>query len=329
MIVNQDVRQVFKVRSEIIHMIRMYLHEQQFMEVETPVLQSIYGGAAAQPFKTFHNELDQHLYLRISLELYLKRLIVGGYERVFEIGRVFRNEGVSFKHNPEYTLLELYQAYADYHDMMALTENLLSSIVLKLNGSYELMYQDTLINFKPPFKRIKMEDAIKEYANVDIREGKDVLYKKAKSLDLDVPEEAHKGALINLIYDKMVEPHLIQPTFIIDYPWETSPLAKKKENDPLFVERFELIIKNMEVVNAFSELNNPIEQYARFKDQQDAKKAGYEDAHEMDEDYINALTYGMPPTGGIGIGIDRIVMILSNMASIRDVIPFPHMKDKD
>jgi len=326
LIANQDVKETFRKRSEIITKIREVLGSKEFIEVETPVLQSIYGGAAARPFTTHHNELGQDLYLRVSLELPLKRLIVGGFEKIFEIGRVFRNEGVSFKHNPEYTLLELYQAYADYNDIMNLTEELIGQLVFEINGSHTLTYQGTELNFKPPFKRLTMDDALKEHAGISIHASTEELAAKAKELGLDIPENALRGHLINSIYDKTVEHHLIQPTFIIDYPWETSPLAKRKRDDENLVERFELIVNTMEIANAFSELNDPDDQLSRFEDQGRAREAGDDEAHQMDLDYIEALKQGMPPTGGLGIGIDRVVMLLTNSPSIRDIIFFPHMK---
>ncbi|NQY73701.1 MAG: lysine--tRNA ligase [Candidatus Margulisbacteria bacterium] len=328
LIANPDVKTVFKSRSHIIRNIRNFLDQQAFLEVETPVLHNIYGGAAAKPFETHHNTLDQKLYLRIALELHLKRLIVGGFERVFEIGRVFRNEGISYKHNPEYTLLELYQAYADYNDMMSLTETLLSYLVTEITGTNSITYQDKTISFKTPFKRITMKDALKEYSDVDCDGDDAYLQKRAKELGLDTTQTKSRGQLITDLYDDTVESKLIEPTFIIDYPWETSPLAKRKRDNDQLVERFELIINGMEIANAFSELNDPVDQLERFKDQVKAKSDGWEEAHEMDEDYVNALKYGMPPTGGLGIGIDRVVMLLTNSPSIRDVIFFPHMKDK-
>ncbi len=329
LIVNQDVLAAFKKRSEIIRSIRGFLNNLGFMEVETPVLHAIYGGAAAKPFQTHHNDLEQDLYLRIALELHHKRLIVGGFEKIFEIGRVFRNEGVSFKHNPEYTLLELYQAYADYSDIMTLTETLISQLVFQMNGSYELTYQGTAINFKPPFERITLKDAILKYAGVDSDQDVETLRTVAQKMGLDISHKPLKGQLINYIYDKAVEPHLIQPVFMMDYPWETSPLAKRKRDNPELVERFELIAHKMELANAFSELNDPIDQMERFQDQLKAKEAGDEEAQMMDEDFVNALKYGMPPTGGLGIGIDRIVMLLTDSASIRDVLFFPHMRTKN
>jgi len=328
LIANEEVRSVFMTRSKTIHEVRNYLAEQDFLEVETPVLQSIYGGASARPFKTFHNELAQNLFLRISLELPLKRLIVGGFEKIFEIGRVFRNEGVSFKHNPEYTLLELYQAYADYTDVMALTENLLAHLVFKTHGTYEIEYQGHQLNFKPPFRRITMMEALETYAGIAPDATIDTLRTRALQLGLDPAVQSMRGELLAFIYDKAVEEHLIQPVFVVDYPWETSPLAKRKRDNPELAERFELIVAQMEVANAFSELNDPVEQYARFEEQVKAQEAGWDEAHQMDADFVNALKYGMPPTGGLGIGIDRVVMLLTNSSSIRDVIAFPHMKDR-
>jgi lysyl-tRNA synthetase, class II len=327
LIVNKDVRETFKKRSEIIRDIRTFLHDRDFMEVETPVLHSIYGGAAAKPFKTFHNQLEQNLFLRIALELHLKRLVVGGFEKIFEIGRVFRNEGISWKHNPEYTLLELYQAYADYEDIMKLTEDLVSSLVYKTFGTYKIIYQEQELNFKPPFTRLTLRAALLKYAGVDMNDDLDSLRTQAKKFGLDISTKPLKGQIINFIYDKTVEQNLIDPVFIIDYPWETSPLAKRKRDNNDLVERFELIINGMELANAFTELNDPIDQEERFKDQLKAKEAGCEDAHEMDEDFIQALKFGLPPTGGLGIGIDRLVMLLTNAASIRDVIFFPHLRD--
>ena len=329
LIANPDVKDVFETRSKVIFGIRQFLASKSFLEVETPVLHNIYGGASARPFNTFHNELSQDLYLRIALELHLKRLIVGGFEKIFEIGRVFRNEGVSYKHNPEYTLLELYEAYTDYHGMMALTETMIESVAQSVLGTTEINYQGTELSFKAPFKRATLRDLILEHANIDIQSATaQELYDHAKSMGIDTPDHVHRGECINLIYDKAVEHKLIQPTFVMDYPWETSPLAKRNPDNPDWVERFELIINGMELANAFSELNDPIDQKGRFEDQLKAKEAGYEDTQEMDEDFIEALRYGMPPTGGLGIGIDRLVMLLTDSASIRDVICFPHMKTK-
>jgi lysyl-tRNA synthetase class 2 len=327
LIANPDVMTVFKKRSNVIRDIRNYLADQSFIEVETPVLHHIYGGASARPFTTHHNELKQDLYLRIALELHLKRLIVGGFEKIFEIGRVFRNEGVSYKHNPEYTLLELYQAYADYSDMMALTERLMNHLVVQTYGAEVIEYQGQSLNFSLPFKRITMRDAILEYAGVDIDLASldDMTFTLAKK-GLTFSENAPRGELINEIYDAFVEDQLIQPTFVVDYPLETSPLAKKNRSNPAYVERFELIVNAMEIANAFTELNDPLDQKQRFEDQKKALAAGFDEAHQMDADFIEALSYGMPPTGGLGIGIDRVVMILTNSSSIRDVILFPHLK---
>ena len=328
LIANPETKETFKTRSKTISNIRKFLEKEGFIEVETPILQNIYGGAAAKPFKTFHNTLDQDLYLRIALELHLKRLIVGGFEKVFEIGRAFRNEGISYKHNPEYTMLELYEAYVDYNDIMTLTENLISSLVKETCGSYKITYQENEIDFTPPFKRLSMTDALTKKLNIDINNIQS-LKEKAKELKLDIPKNVSKGHLILELYDATIEETLIQPTFIIDHPWETSPLAKRHRDNPDLVERFELIVNGMELANAFSELNDPEDQHDRFLDQLKAKEQGYEEAHEMDEDFIKALKHGMPPTGGLGLGIDRIVMLLTNSHSIRDVIFFPHMKSKD
>ena len=328
LIANKEVKDVFDTRSKTIYLLRTLLQEKGFTEVETPVLHNIYGGASAKPFVTHHNELKQDLYLRIALELHLKRLIVGGFEKVYEIGRVFRNEGLSFKHNPEYTLLELYEAYSDYQDIMNLVEELLSSLVLKIKGSYEFEYQGNTLNFKPPFARLTMKDAIKKYTDFDPDEDLVSLKEKIEKAGILLPSSASRGLIINEIYEKFVEAKLIQPTFIMDYPWEVSPLAKKKQNNPDYCERFELIANKMELANAFSELNDPLEQNDRFLEQLKAKAAGFEDAQEMDEDFVLALKYGMPPTGGLGIGIDRVIMLLTDSPSIRDVILFPHLKTK-
>lgn len=324
LIANVSVRNIFQERSNIIHFIRNYLHNCKFMEVETPVLQSIYGGASAQPFTTHHNELKQDLYLRVSLELPLKRLLVGGFERVYEIGRVFRNEGISYKHNPEYTLLELYQAYADYQDMMKLTENLLSNLILQIKGCPLLDYQGKSIDFSPPFDRLSFQEAFKKFLGCDINDVTS-LRQHASKLIPDADAVPH-ATLITTLYDKHIEPMLIKPTFITDHPIHTSPLAKKHREIDAYVERFELIANGMELANAFSELNDPMDQYERFLEQQENKKLGDSEYQPMDRDFIEALEYGMPPAGGVGIGIDRIVMLLTNSSSIRDVIFFPHMK---
>lgn len=326
LIANPEVKDTFVKRSLIIREMRRYLDNDNFMEVETPVLHQIYGGAAARPFITHHNELKQNLYLRIATELHLKRLIVGGFERIYEIGRIFRNEGVSYKHNPEFTSIELYQAYADYNHMMTLTENIFKHILSKISNSTTITFKDHEIDFSKPFRRITLHDAIKEYANIDVSKDIDTLYDAAKKIGMDVSTKPDRGQVINYIYDKKVEEKLIQPTFVTDYPWETSPLAKKHRDNDALVERFELIICGMELANSFSELNDPIDQLDRFNAQLKAHEAGDDEAHQMDADYIEALEYGMPPTGGLGIGIDRLVMLFTNNASIRDVLFFPHMK---
>lgn len=327
LMVNEDVMTVFKQRSRIIHLMRSFLAQRDFMEVETPVLHHIHGGAAARPFVTHHNDLDQSLSLRIALELHLKRLIVGGMHKVFEIGRVFRNEGVSFKHNPEYTLLELYEAYADYTDMMDLTEALIRDLATQVCGAPTIEYQGVSLDFSVPFQRITMKDAIIQYANMNIDEvSNDDMRRRLQSKGIECPDQSPRGELINAIYDAFVEDQLIQPTFIMDHPIDTSPLAKKHRHHEGYVERFELIIHRMEIANAFTELNDPIDQEQRFNDQQVARDMGFDEAHQMDRDFITALSYGMPPTGGLGIGVDRVAMLLTNAASIRDVLLFPHLK---
>jgi len=326
LIVNPDVREVFKKRCKIISLIRKYLDNDNFLEVETPVLHVMPGGATARPFKTFHNTLDMNLYLRIALELHLKRLVVGGFERVYEIGRVFRNEGMSYKHNPEYTMLELYKAYSDYEDIMKLIEDMVTKVVKEVNGSLEVEFKGKKINFKTPWKRLSLAQALKEHGGIDIEVGEKELREVAKKKGIEGADEIGMGKIINLLYDKFVEPDLIQPTFIIDHPVETSPLAKRKRDNQKHVERFEVIVNGMEIANAFSELNDPIDQRGRFEEQQKLRQAGDQEAESMDEDFLKALEYGMPPTGGLGIGIDRLVMLLTNSDSIRDVILFPHMR---
>lgn len=335
LIVNPDVRAVFIKRGQIISEVRKFLSDRGFLEVETPVLHTQAGGAAARPFATFHNTLGMDLYLRIALELHLKRLVVGGFERVFEIGRVFRNEGMDYKHNPEYTMLEMYQVYADYEQMMSLVEELVSAIAVKVTGSTKITYQGKEVDFKPPWKRLSLVQALKEHGGIDISHADfgsqskqllDDLRKIAKDKGLEVDKGFGVGKIVNLLYDKFVEGHLIQPTFIVDYPIETSPLAKKKRGNPHLVERFEAIVAGMELINAFTELNDPLDQRARFEEQAKLKKAGDEEAESLDEDFVRALEYGMPPTGGVGIGIDRLVMLLTDQHSIRDVLLFPHMR---
>ncbi|MFC1559829.1 lysine--tRNA ligase [Candidatus Margulisiibacteriota bacterium] len=326
LIVNHNVKEVFIKRGRIISEVRKFLESRGFLEVETPVLHMQAGGAAAKPFETHHNTLDMPLVLRIALELHLKRLIVGGFEKVFEIGRVFRNEGMSFKHNPEYTMLELYQAYADYNDIMKLTEELVSSVARTVLGTTKVKFKGKDIDFKPPWKRITLHDALEKYAKININVDEKGLRKIAKTKGLEGHDELPVGKIINLLYDKFVEPNIVEPTFIMDYPIETSPLAKKKRDNPKLVERFEVIVCGMEIANAFSELNDPIDQRERFNEQVKARAAGDDEAESMDEDFLRALEYGMPPTGGLGIGIDRIVMFLTGSESIRDVLFFPHMK---
>lgn len=328
LIVNPEVRDTFIKRSNIIREIRNYLDGKEFIEVETPVLVPNAGGAAAKPFNTHHNALDEDLHLRISLELYLKRLIVGGLERVYEIGRVFRNEGLSVRHNPEFTLLELYQAYTDYYGMMDLVEELFRTVATKVLGTTTITYDGIEIDLAKPFERLTMVEAIKKYAGVDFSQIPDEAAAKALAKERHVEfEERHKrGDIINLFFEEFVEEHLVQPTFIMDHPVEISPLASRKPTDPDYTERFELFITRREMANAFSELNDPLDQRGRFEAQEALRAAGDEEANQLDEDFLTALEYGMPPTGGIGIGIDRLVMLLTDSYSIRDVLLFPTMK---
>ncbi len=331
LIMNPEVKDTFLKRSQIIREIRNFLDAQDFIEVETPVLVSNAGGAAARPFNTHHNALDEDLKLRISLELYLKRLIVGGLERVYEIGRVFRNEGVDTRHNPEFTLMELYQAYTDYYGMMDLTENMFRYVAEKVCGTTLIPYAEEMIDLGKPFERLTMLDAVKKYAGVDFDQVPDTAAAKKLADEKGVHyEERHvKGDILNLFFEEFVEEHLIQPTFIMDHPVEVSPLTKRKPDKPEYVERFELFIYGREMCNAYSELNDPIDQRERFKAQEAALAAGDEEANTTDEDFMNALEIGMPPTGGIGYGIDRLVMLLTNSQSIRDVLLFPTMKSLD
>lgn len=331
LIMNPDVKETFIRRSLIIREIRNFLDGRDFIEVETPVLVPNAGGAAARPFITHHNALDQDIFLRISLELYLKRLIVGGLERVYEIGRVFRNEGLSVRHNPEFTLLELYQAYTDYEGMMELTESLYRTVAQKVLGTTLIHYGDVEIDLSKPFERITMLDAVKKYTGIDFNEVKTEEEAKALAKEHHIAyEERHKkGDILNLFFEEYVEEHLIQPTFVLDHPVEISPLTKRKPSNPDYVERFELFITQREMANAYSELNDPIDQRERFEAQEALRAAGDEEANSMDEDFLNALAYGMPPTGGIGIGIDRMVMLLADSAAIRDVLLFPTMKPLD
>ena len=328
LIMNEEVKDTFVKRSKIISAIRRYLDGQGFMEVETPMLVSNAGGAAARPFETHYNALDEDVKLRISLELYLKRLIVGGMERVYEIGRVFRNEGVDTRHNPEFTLMELYQAYTDYYGMMDLTENMYRYVAQEVLGTTEVPYGDQIIDLGKPFERLTMVDAVKKYAGVDFDQVVDTEAAKKLADEHHVEYEARhtKGDILSLFFEEFCEEKLVQPTFIMDHPIEISPLTKKKPDKPEYVERFELFITGREMANAYSELNDPIDQRERFKAQEAALAAGDEEANTTDEDFLNALEIGMPPTGGIGYGIDRLVMLLTNSPAIRDVLLFPTMK---
>lgn len=328
LIMNADVKETFIKRSKVLSSIRRYLDAQGFMEVETPMLVSNAGGAAARPFETHFNALDEEFKLRISLELYLKRLIVGGMERVYEIGRVFRNEGLDTRHNPEFTLMELYQAYTDYHGMMDLTENLFRYVAKEVNGTEVITYGENEMDLSKPFARITMIDAVKQYANVDFNEIHNTEEAKriADEHHIEYEERHEKGDILSLFFEEYVEKHLIQPTFVIDHPIEISPLTKKKPENPEYVERFELFMNGWEMANAYSELNDPIDQRERFEAQEKLFAAGDEEANHTDEDFLNALCVGMPPTGGIGYGIDRLVMMLTNSPAIRDVLLFPTMK---
>jgi lysyl-tRNA synthetase class 2 len=328
--VHPHVREVFKSRSRIITAIREFMDGQAFLEVETPALQPLYGGAMARPFVTKHNALDRTMYLRIADELYLKRLIVGGFERVYEIAKDFRNEGIDRTHNPEFTMLEFYQAFADYHDMMDLVEGLLVNVADKALGSRTISYQGEEISFEPPFKRLGLVDALGEAMGVDpMTLTEDEL--RSRAYDLKIPEldGAGRGKLLDKLFEALVQDDLREPTFIIDYPKELSPLAKRHRENPLLTERFELFIAGREVANAFSELNDPLDQRARFEDQAGLRARGDDEAQQLDEDYIRAMEYGMPPTGGVGIGIDRLIMLLTDQASIRDVILFPVLRTEE
>ncbi len=328
LIMNADVKDTFIKRSKIISCIRKYLDAKDFMEVETPMLVANAGGAAARPFETHYNALDEDVKLRISLELYLKRLIVGGLERVYEIGRVFRNEGLDTRHNPEFTLMELYQAYTDYHGMMDLTEDMFRYLAQEVCGTTTITYGEHTIDLGKPFERLTMIDAVKKYTGIDFDQIADTAEAKKIADEKEVHyEERHtKGDILNLFFEEFVEKHLIQPTFIMDHPVEVSPLTKRKPDKPDYVERFELFINTWEMCNAYSELNDPIDQRERFKAQEAALAAGDEEANTTDEDFMNALEIGMPPTGGIGYGIDRLVMLLTNSPAIRDVLLFPTMR---
>jgi lysyl-tRNA synthetase class 2 len=328
LIVNEESRQTFRIRSRIVSLIRRYLDDHGFLEFETPILQPVYGGANARPFTSYHNFLDQKLFLRIAPELYLKRLIVGGFEKVFEIARNFRNEAVDTDHNPEFSMVEIYWAYRDFEDMMDLTEAIVSSIVLEVHGKFEIPFEDTILNFQRPWMKLSMTDAVKEYAGIDIfAHTVEQLRDLARQNKLEDWEKSqtHREFLVQF-FEGLVEEKLIQPTFVHDYPVENSPLAKRHRTKEGFTERFELFIHGMEVGNGFSELNDPVDQKARFEDQDEKRRLGDVEAQMIDYDFINALGYGMPPTGGVGIGIDRLVMLLTNNVSIKEVILFPSMK---
>ncbi len=328
LIMNDDVKEIFRRRNRIVALIREHLDNEGFIEVETPMMHPIPSGANAKPFVTHHNALDMKLYMRIAPELYLKRLVVGGFERVYEINRNFRNEGISTQHNPEFTMIEFYWAYKTYEDLMVFTEKMLSDIALRVTGSYKVMYQGKEIDFTPPFKRLRIREALVNECGMkpDEADNMDALINKAKSLGLEIPKFVTKGYLMMAIFEEMLEEKLIQPTFVMDFPLEVSPLSRKKDSDPSLVDRFELYIAGREIANAFSELNDPFDQAERFRMQLESKEKGDEEAMAFDEDYINALEYGMPPTAGEGIGIDRLVMLLTDSPSIRDVILFPLLR---
>jgi len=329
LLINEDIRQKFIKRSRMVAYMRDWLNAKDFIEVETPILQPLYGGALARPFKTHHNYLDMDLYLRIAPELYHKRCIVGMLERVYEIGHNFRNEDIDAQHYPEYTSLELYWAYVDYNDIMDLTESLLYDTTMHILGTDKVPYGDKVLDFAKPWPRITMHDAIQKYTGLDIAGLKTVDEAREAALKLGVKEAEHCESLGNVVaevFDKATQPHLIDPTFVIDHPIEVSPLAKRKRGNPCLVERFELFINGWEFANAYSELNNPIEQEQRFREQDRLKQEGDEEAHPIDEDYVHALELGLPPTGGLGVGIDRVAMLLTNSQSIKEVILFPHMK---
>ncbi len=329
--VNPDVREIFRTRTQAVRALQNFLDSKGFLEVETPILQPIYGGAAAQPFVTYHNQLKQELYLRISFELYLKRLLVGGFERVYEIGRDFRNEGVSFKHNPEFTQLEFYMAYADYQDVMDLTEEMFLHVIDQVTGRRKFVYQGAEINFDQPWQRIELRQGILEKTGIDIKEypTAQALAEAMKSLDLEFNPQASRGKLIDDLLGRYLEPELIQPTFLYDYPREISPLAKKKADDPDTVERFEGFVGGLELCNAFTELNDPLDQEERFREMGRSYDADEDQHHPMDEDYLRAMRYGMPPNGGFGMGVDRLVMLLTDKHSIREVLLFPHLREPE
>jgi len=331
LISNPETKRIFEIRSRVISIIREFLDARGFLEVETPILQPEAGGASARPFITHHNALDQDFYLRIALELHLKRLIIGGFDKVYEIGRVFRNEGIDYKHNPEYTLLETYEAYADYQDVMKMVEDMISTVCLKVLGTMKVEYNGHLLDFTPPWKRLEMREAILQYTGIDFEKFPDTESLKAEMTrrGIEFDQSKERGKLIDELVSTFVDPNLIQPTFLYDYPIELSPLAKKKPGNDRLVERFEPYAGGMEIGNAFTELNDPIDQRERFIKQMEQRARGDEEAQKMDEDFLLAMEYGMPPTGGLGIGIDRLVMLLTNQQSIREVILFPALRSKE
>jgi lysyl-tRNA synthetase, class II len=327
---NPEVRDIFRTRARVVSALRRFMDTNDFLEVETPVLQPLYGGAAARPFTTFHNQLKQELYLRISFELYLKRLLVGGYERVYEIGRDFRNEGVSFKHNPEFTQLEFYAAYWDYHDVMDFTERMVAYVAQEILGTTEVIFQGNTLNLAPPWLRMTMREAIKKFAEIDYMDYPDApsLATAIKKIGGEAPPHAPWGKLVDGLLGDFVEPRLIQPAFILDFPRDISPLAKGGPDDPLHVERFEFFIGGMEMGNAFTELNDPLEQRRRFEELQEAFGQDDEERNPIDEDYLRAMRYGMPPNGGFGMGVDRLTMLFTNSRTMREVLLFPHLRDR-
>lgn len=328
--INRDVRHIFRTRTATIRALQSFLDERGFLEVETPILQPIYGGAAARPFTTYHEQLKQHLYLRISFELYLKRLLVGGFERVYEIGRDFRNEGVSFKHNPEFTQIEFYWAYADYFDVMDLTEEMIAHVMDEVMGGRTISYQGEQIRFDIPWERVTLRDALLDATGIDIKahDTGESLAEAMGKLEMEFNPNDPRGKLIEDLIGRYMEPNLIQPTFVYDYPRDISPLAKSKKDDPQTVERFEGFIGGMEICNAFTELNDPLDQEERFLEMGRSYEEDDEERHPMDEDYLRAMRYGMPPNGGFGMGIDRLVMLLTDKHSIREVLLFPHLREK-
>lgn len=330
LIVNPEVKDAFMKRAQVIKTVRRLLDEKGFMEVETPMLQAVPGGAAARPFNTYHNALDMPLHLRISPELYLKRLVVGGFEKVFDLNKNFRNEGISTRHNPEFTMLELYQAYADYHEIMDLTEELICGVLMEVSGTLEIPYQGETLNFSRPWRRATMAQLVNEKLGVEVEKmSVEELKALASKVQAKPPALPTHGHFVNEIFEATCEAQLIQPTFVIDHPVEISPLAKRKPENPALTERFEIFVAGRELGNAFSELNDPADQRSRFESQLQEREAGNEEAHAIDEDYLDALELGLPPTGGLGIGLDRLIMLVTDSASIRDVILFPHMRPRE